>query len=471
MEAEEMTLPILKKSSKKGRFISIELFPKWAMFVDAKHENGKLRILGIKRTSHDDLPNLLGEVKEKAKVRIAGHFANSVHQILSLPGAKRKVMNTMINLETEKALGKPTSTAWIEIKEEDALDVEKKVMGVGVDKQIVGDIFKKYKEFWGAPHTLLTYPIAVHALLESQDLLDDRACAFVDVFEDETHIIVYKGQEVRLVRDLPFGTSSFPDGISKLVQSIFQTVLFHKQTFRGQDVEHIIVEAKGHSGEICESIEKEMGKEAQSLDLAQFILNAEETEIPPAACMGLMLLPTDHHPLRLIPTAVTTQNTLQRNLLVAGSVSLVLAGIFGASQFRLQSKIRSLSDDNASLRAKISYSEDRIGNAKQGLILHKVRNGQPEWETLFRELAFVIPEEVMFHSLKVTAVGDHWKGEASGEVQLEDKSAALMRMSELVQRLKISPIFSTYTIERSLADERIRFVLKFNLSKEGGGLS
>jgi hypothetical protein len=471
MEAAEMTLPILSKATKKGRVVSIELFSKEAIFVDAEHSNGKFKIRSITRTNHDELPNLLGGVRERATVRFAGHFQNSVHQILSLPSAKRKVMNTMVNLETEKALGKPTSTAWIEIKEDDSLNVEKKVMGIGVDKQIVGDIFKRYKEFWGAPHTLLTYPIAVHALLSSQDLLEDQPCAFVDVFEEETHILVYKGQEVRLVRDLPFGTSSFPDGISKLVQSIFQTVLFHKQTFSGQDVERIVVEAKGHNAEICEAIEKELGKEAINLDLTQFILNAEETEIPTTACMGLMLLHSDNHPLRLVPAAVKTQNTLQRNLLVVGSVSLVLAGIFGASQIRFQNRIRALSEDNTSLRTRISHSEDRIGNAKQGLILHKVRNGQPEWTTVFRELAFVIPEEIRLHSMKVTALGNAWKGEASGEVQLEDKSAALLRMSELVQRLKLSPIFSTYSIERSLVDEKIRFVLKFNLKKEGGGLS
>ena len=91
--------------------IGIELLPKEAIYVDARQVSGGIRILDVQKTTLEGVPKLLEKVKESVRVRISGHFANSIHQILKLPSAKKKVMNSLATLELEKTLGRTASIA------------------------------------------------------------------------------------------------------------------------------------------------------------------------------------------------------------------------------------------------------------------------------------------------------------------------------------------------------------------------
>ena len=452
---------ILKRSSKTGAVLSVELFDGRARYLLAEMDGKGFKVKETGETEPEKLREILLGQREKITVRVAGHFQSGIHRVLEVPSAKRKLLDTIVSREMERLLGKRTCSSWVEIEEGTPVEAGKKVMAVGVEEEAAEKIFMLFRGTKHPVNLLLTYPAAIHSLLSAKGFLGETPCAFIDILEEKTYITVYKGVEIRVERHLGFGTSAFENDASKLVQSIFQTVLFHKHQHRGEDVGRIVVHSPLACERICASIKAELGKEAEALDFSQYV--PESSSSGPTPAMVGLLLATAKHPLSLVPRIVRSERAFRRNIVMAGSICLLLAASLGMSYTRLHNKIQDLENAAASLRGEAKLRENRIGKSVDGLILHAVKNGQPDWARVLSELAYAVPEGIRLSSMKVGNNEGTWEAKAWGEVDINDERVALVKIMSMLNNIEKSPLFGTPTVERKIERGRIGFQLSFTV--------
>jgi Tfp pilus assembly protein PilN len=459
-----------KEPRTSGRVLGIELFPDRARCMDARIDGEGLHVLEIRDIDPEDLPDRISRCGEKVRVRVAAHFGGSLHQILEVPAAKSRLLSTIVAKELEKSLGDRVCSSWIELEGEDPQETGKRVMAVGVQESTVAKAYRRFRRVRGAPHALLTYPVAIQSLLTSRGLLGEQPCAYVEVSGGETAIVVYRGPEIRLVRKLGSASYGSGEGKDKRVQSVFQTILFHKHQYSGEDVGRIVVHAGEETESLCRLIHEELGKDVSALDLSGFTPEDPGSLSPTPACVGLLLAGT-RHPLRLVPGFVQSERTLKRNVCLMSSVCLLLAFTLGTSYMRLQDRIQALSDETASLRGESTLREARIGESVKGLILRAIREDQLDWASVLKEWSAAVPEGIRIREMRIDGGEDGFQAEVLGQVEIENRTQALSEFTRMIENLRTSPWFGSPVVERELMKNHIGFTIQFSLNRKGAGPS
>ena len=404
-----------------------------------------------------------GEIKE---IRVSGTLEHTFHKILMVPDLKKKMLRASLENEVVKEFG-----TGCQFREQDlgevpgpADKVNRKIMVAGVNRDALEDLSRVFARCRIKPNIYTTYPIALQALLEKTGVLSEEPLAFVVLESPTTRIVIFKGKEIRLTREVNAAEADQDPENSALVKDIYRTLLFYNDTYPEERVARLALAGSLSNSQIAKNVSEKTGAEMVSLDLKTVCRGIEETNGIHPGCLGLALLNSDEAGLGFVPFSVQERKALKRILTLASSVSLAVFLVFALIISRFSLDLRNLSAFHGGVKGEITMKEDRLKEMPLEFVSQSIETTQPPWSDILLELAAVVPTGVALKTLTLKNVKKMWRGEITGIADGSDEISSLLQVEELQNNFSKSPLFaSVKLIERKLQGKQVVFKIIYQL--------
>lgn len=431
-----------------------------------------LRVCASLAVPVSDLPRFFGgEIKnlpEKVdEIRVSGLLENTFHRIFLVPDLKKKMLSAAVETEVLKAFGMD-----YQFKNKDlgqvpgpGTKVNRKMMATGIKRAGLEDLYGMFANSRTKPSLYTTYPAAVLGLLDRLKVISDAPLAFIHVEKPVCRIVVFKGKEIRLTRELPVTDAPKDAENSGLSKDIYRTLLFYNDSYPEERAERLMFAGSCAVPAMVEGLKQKTGAEIVPFDpAAVFEMDQPDLGVHPG-CLGLALLDVDRLDFGFLPFSVKEKRKIKKTLVLCSSVAAGVLLVLLLILSRLSFDLKDLDAFHGGVKGEIRMKEDRLKEMPMEFISQSIETSQPPWSEILMELAAVVPPGVALSTFTLKDVKRAWRGEVSGVAMGSDEINSLLKVEETEDNFNRSPLFNGVKLtERELQGERVEFRIIYQLN-------
>ncbi len=431
----------------------------------------KLRVCASLAVPVSDLPRFFKEEIKNLpqgvdEIRVSGPLENTFHKIFVVPDLKKKMLSAAVETEVLKAFG-----AEYQFKDKDlgqvpgpGTKVNRKMMAAGMKRAGLEELYGMFANSRTKPNLYTTYPAAVHGLLDRLEVLSDKPLAFIQVEKPVCRIVVFKGEEIRLTRELPVTDAAEDAENSGLSKDIYRTLLFYNDSYPEERAERLMFAGSCALPAMVEGLKQKTGAEIVPFDpAAVFEMDQPDSGVHPG-CLGLALLEADRLDFGFVPFSVQEKRKIKKTLVLCSSAAAGVLLVFILIMSRLSFDLKDLDAFHGGIKGEIRMKEDRLKEMPLEFISQSIEASQPPWSEILMELAAVVPPGVALSTFTLKDVKKVWRGEVTGVANGTDEINSLLKVEETEDNFTRSPMFNSVKLtERELQGERVEFKIIYQL--------
>lgn len=442
------------------RVIGIERHPSGMRFVELDQDSVPPRVLdfGMLNLPQEPVREAMhssGRWRKKLMANAAITGPATEHEIISLPPMSKKDLQTVVQREIKKTAGWVYAYQVIGVIEEGETKKLQVMIGSALETELKG-LWHDVEKVGLVPRLLTTPPNALKEALSLVEGFESIALIHFGAQGWNSVITRRNGFFFRAIHQDP---DLDPDLVAREIE---RTLLYYKQTNRGQSVERVFLSGEPQlvamMGEQLEGrlpVQVELFRPLGSLDVTPLgERTAEFREALPslALVLGLALIRPSRDILSLLPSEVQAQKRERRQQLVKRSSVAALVALLSLGHlvfaYRISTTQRLLKDRQEAFQ-RLQPLLKEVSEVKKARELYQMvspfldeasRRG-PAWQPLFQELSLAAPGEVVLQSLKITATKDGWQLVLQGVASASDSSTTMAAFNRFYTRLNESPTF------------------------------
>jgi hypothetical protein len=433
-------------------------------------ERKKFKVVTSREFALSDLAGFFGEhlpsmSKNVDEIRVSCTLEKTFHKLFVVPNLKKNMLDATIEAEVLKASGGAYQFRYEPLGEVPGPGnkVNRKIMAVGVSRDGLEEISQMFDSSRVKPNLYGTYPVSVQALLKKLDILSDEPLAFVDLHHSACRIAAFKGEEIRLTRELPVPEGRMDTGDSGLAKDIYRTLLFYNDTYPEERLTRLVLAGVLDTSEIGKNLSAKTGAEIIPFNPSALFDGLEESQVYPG-CLGLTLLDEGSCNFTFVPISVQEKRKVKKLLTLSSTACLGVALIFVMAISRFSMDLRDLNAFHGGIKGEIKMKQDRLKEMPLEFISQSIETTQPPWSEVLLELAAVVPSGVALKTLTLKNIKRIWRGEVTGIADGSDEINSLLQVEELQNNFSKSPLFtSVKLIERELQGKQVAFKIIYQL--------
>lgn len=461
-----MTIFVLN-GERNQMLLCIDFTGEKVKITSVENKRGEIRAVEALELDVSDLGEYLrsksGKIKE---IRISAPVDKTFHKTFTLPNLKGKMLKEAVKNEVIKAFGNGCQFEQQDLGEVvvSGSKASRIITTAGIERKTLEDLSQIFADFPIKPSIFTTYPSALQMLLEKMGLLSDEALGFVEISHPRSRIVIFKGKETRLIRELPLAEVEKEPESSALAKDIYRTLLFYTESFPNEKIAKIIISGNSITSEISENLKQKTGVEIFPFSAQPPFQGIEDTSRAYPGCLGLTLINPDRFSFKFIPLSVQEKGRIKKRVTQLSFIFLGILLIFALFIFRLSWDLRDLNVHQVGTKGEIKMKEDRMKDLALELVSHSIETSQPNWSEILMELAAIVPSGVSLKSMTIKKAKNGWGGLVSGIAEGEDELASLVLVEELQNNFLKSPLFAgAKMIEKKLEGEKITFTITYQL--------
>jgi hypothetical protein len=447
--------------------LCIDLTGEKAKITCVENKKGEIRIAEAQELNVSDLGEYLrsksGRIKE---IRVSAPVDKTIHKTFTLPNLKGRMLNEAVKNEVIKAFGNG-----YQFEQQDLGEIavfgskaNRNTMVVGIERKTLEEISEIFANSSVKPSIFTTYPAALQMLLKETGLLSEESLGFVEMSHPRSRIVIFKGKEIRLTRELPLAEGEKDPESSALAKDIYRTLLFYTESFPNEKVTKLVVTGNSGTSETLENLKQKTGAEICPFSSQPLFQGIEDTSAIYPGCLGLALTDPAHFSFKFMPFSVQEKKKIKKVVTRFSFIFLGILVIFGLIVFRFTLDLRQLNIYQGGIKGEIKMKEDRMKELSLELVSHSIENSQPNWSEILLELAAVVPPGVSLKSMTIRKAKNGWAGEVCGTAEGSDEIASLVLVEELQSNFLKSPLFTgTKVAEKKLEGDKITFKISYQL--------
>jgi len=451
--------------------LCIDLTSKKIKIAGVKKERESLEIVESLELNSSEFSKRLAELFERSscridEVRISASAENTFHKIFTLPNLKKKMLDQALEVEVTKAFGKDYQFRCRDLGEVPGPGnkVNRKLMTVGIKADTLERLSKLFESLPAKPSLFTTYPVALQALLRRARLSSEEATAFVELDHPTSRIVIFKGNEIRLAREVNVLEEEKDPDRSALAKDIYRTLLFYTETYPNEVVDRLVFSGNSSISRAIETLRQKTKAKILPLSLETVSRGLKDESHVHPGCLGLALLRPDHFSLGFIPVSVQKRMKIRKTLALSSTITLGILLIILLAVSRLSLNLKNLNAYHGGIKGEIKMKEDRLRELGLEFVSHSVETSQPPWSEILLEMAAVVPPGVVFKSFTLKKVKRVWRGEVTGLAEGSDEISSLLLVERLQNNFNQSPLFNGVgLLERELQGKKVEFKIGYQL--------
>jgi hypothetical protein len=439
-----------------------------AKITCVENKRGEIRAVEALELDVSDLGDYLrsksGKIKE---IRVSAPVDKTFHKAFTLPNLKGRILKEAVKNEVIKAFGNSYQFEQQDLGETvvPGLKANRITMTAGIERKTLEELSQIFAGFSIKPSIFTTYPLTLQTLLEEMGFLsDEESLGFVEISHPRSRIVIFKGKETRLTRELPLAEGEKEPESSALAKDIYRTLLFYTESFPNEKVARIVIAGNSITSEISENLKQKAGVEILPFSPLPLFQGIEDSSRVYPGCLGLALINPARFSFKFIPFSVQEKGRIKKRVTLFSFIFLGMLLMFALFIFRLSWDLRDLNVHQVGIKGEIKMKEDRMKDLALELVSHSIETSQPNWSEILLELAAVVPSGVSLKSMTIKKAKNGWSGEVCGIAEGEDELSSLVLVEELQNNFFKSPLFTgTKVAEKKLEGENMSFKITYQL--------
>lgn len=429
--------------------------------------NPALRVAESLELNVSDAPDYLRRKSGMIEsTRVSAPLEKTFHKILTLPDLKPKMLKSAVEAEVRKAFGNDYQFRYQNLGEVlgPGNQVNRKIMAAGTNKDTLEELSQIFSRFSIRPRMYTTYPTAVRALLRKLGILGEEPIAFMELSHPTTRIVIFKGNEVRLTREVSSAEDAKDPGRSGLAKDVYRTVLFYNETYPEERVSKLLFAGNSNTSEMRQSLSQKIGAELVPFVPETLLWGGEEVHHVHPGCLGLALLNSGPRSFGFVPISVQEKEKLRKILVLSSSVCLAVLLTFAVIISRFSLDLSNLNAFHGGIKGEIKMKEDRLKEMPLEFIDQTIESSQPPWSDILLEVAAVVPEGVALKTFTLKNAKRVWRGEITAVANGSDEINSLLQVEETQNNFVKSPLFRGVRLtKRELLGKQASFKITYQL--------
>lgn len=393
---------------------------------------------------------------------------NTFHKIIVMPDVKGKTLRDALETEVIKSTG-----PGYQFREQDLGEVpgpgnkvNRKMVTAGMKIDALEQLSRMFAASRTKANLYTTYPMALQVLLDKLGILADGPLGFVDFDQPTSRIVIFKGKEVRVTREVDVAEPDKDPDRSTLAMDIYRTLLFYNETYPEERVNKLVLAGSSGNPQTVDKLKEKTAAEIIPLAPEELFPGIEETSHPHPGCLGLALVNPDDFDFGFVPFSVVEKRKTRRTLGLSSSVSLGVLLICALAISRYSFDLRDLNVYHGGIKGKIKMKEDRLRDLTLEFVSQSIETSQPPWSEILMELAAVVPQGVALKTLTLKKVRNVWQGNVTGIAHGSDEINSLLMVEELQSNFVQSPLFTNAKLaKRELQAKSVAFEITYQLNR------
>lgn len=420
------------------------------------------------------------------KTNIAFSSSSIQHKIITLPQMSKREMKTVLKREVKKEASSISGEIVYDSKllgtvKEKGIE-KNKVLLVFTPRDEVEDTLSFWKGAGVEPQLVTSTPLA---LLGSLKILttewEENTIAFVNLGMPKAFIMIADQGNLEFSRDFILGTkedkvplfkdgdkaSTFGESDSEYIDGVFteinRSLLYYKHQFRGKVVNRIILGGKLPQLEaIKDSLKERFEQDIEVFSPTEYfettslgIHQKSFQKLLPSLAISLGLCLKDigkAKKINLMPREIVEQKQLFVRKAAMGTfsatllLSLLIGYLFLSKSVSNQKKILFKQQVFWSEMAPMVNNLTRVERERKlyhsrRLILDNFLYSWTLWHDILKSLSLVVPNEMLFHLVKIKKNGKGYQIDIKGEVIAESAASAQATFNRFYFNLERYPFF------------------------------
>jgi hypothetical protein len=453
--------------------LCLDFASKKAKLIGVEKEGGKFKVVVSLEFGIAELAEAFGEFLKSSsadihEIRVSGALENSFHQVFTVPDLKTKMLRQALETEVIKAFGNNYQFQQEELGEliGPGNQINRRLMTVGLKVETLEKLSGMFADSRIKPSLYTTYPMALQALVREMEILSEKPLAFVEIDYPTSRVVIFKGREIRLTRELPVAKEEKDPDRSALAMDIYRTLLFYSDTFPDEQVSRLVFAGNSASKEAVENLRRKTGAEIIPFLPGAFFQGMEEIPYVHPGCLGLALLKPQQFSFGYVPRSVQQKRKIKKTLMLSTSISAGVLLILALVISRLALNLQHLSVYQSGVEGEIKMKEETLKDLALEFISQSIETSQPSWPEVFQEVAAAVPPGVALEALTLKKANRVWRGEASGVADGTDEITSLLLAEEVQSKFAHSPLFTGAKMtEKEVRGQRVEFKLTYQLQR------
>jgi len=347
--------------------------------------------------------------------------------------------------------------------------VTRKLMTAGLKIETLEKLSGMFADSRVRPSLYTTYPMALQALVREMEILTEKPLAFMEIDYPTSRVVIFKGREIRLTRELPVAKEEKDPDRSALAMDIYRTLLFYSDTFPDEQVSRLVFAGGSTTEETVENLRRKTGAEIIPFLPGAFFEGMEEIPYIHPGCLGLALLKPEQLSFGYVPLSVQERRKIKKTLLVSSCASVAVLLLLALVISRLALSLQNLNAYHSGVKGEIRMKEETLKPLALEFISQSIETSQPSWSEVFQEVAVAVPPGVALKTLTLKKVKKVWRGEASGVADGFDEISSLLLAEEAQTKFAHSPLFrGARMTEKEVRGKQVEFKLTYQLQRGDG---
>ncbi len=452
--------------------LCVEITNQKAGAVGIQRDKKEFNVVASLEFSAPDLASALGEYlrntsAEIDEIRVSGALEDTFHKAIIIPDVKGKMQRAALETEVIKTFGNDYQFKGHDLGEVPGPGnkVNRRMMTAGIKSNTLEELSQMFADAQVKPRMFTTYPIAVQALLEKLEILNQEPLGFVELDHPTSRIVIFKGKEIRITRELPVGGQQKDPDCPTLAKDIYRTLLFYTESFPNELVTKLVIAGTLANSEIVENLKEKTGAKIVAFEPQNIFQGIKDVSSVHPACLGLSLLEPDRFDFGFIPYSVQTKSKTRKSLALCSSVTLGIVLMLALAVSRLSLNLRDLETYNGGIKGEIRMKEDSLKELPLEFISHSIETSQPPWSEILLELAAAVPPGVALKTLTLRKIKNRWQGEVTGITDGSDEITSLLMVEEVQNNFMQSPLFKGVKLtEKELQGKQAAFRIIYQLN-------
>jgi len=315
------------------------------------------------------------------------------------------------------------------------------------------------------PNIFTTYPIALQVLVGELGFLSEESLGFLDLDHPTSRMVIFKGDEIRLTREVNVLEEEKDPDRSALATDIYRTLLFYTETYPNEMVTKLVFAGNSSTTKCIDILTQKTGAQIIPFLPETIFQGIEEVPHIHPGCLGLALLDPNGFDFRFMAISVQKKRKMKKTLTLSTSVTLGILLIFILAISRLSLNLKNLNVYHGGIKGEIKMKEDRLKELGLEFVSHSIESSQPPWSEILLEMAATVPVGVVFESFTLKKVKRLWRGEIVGLAEGSDEISSLLLVEKVQNNFIQSPLFKGVRLtERELQGKRVEFRLSYQLN-------
>jgi hypothetical protein len=436
----------------KGKSFTVKVSQEFSLFTD------------LATFFEEYLKSASADIEE---IRVSASLENTFHKIFIIPELKKKMMAEALQAEVAKTFGVEYLYEKQNLGEVlgPGPKVNRKIMTAGIKRNTLEDLSNMFVNSKVKPNIFTTYPAAILALLDRLGLLIEDPMGFLELDYPTSRIIIFKGKEIRLTRELGMVEEEKDPDRSALNLDIFRTLLFYNENYPEERISKLIFAGSSANQQTMDTLTRKTEAEIVPFLPETIFQGIKEMPYIHPGCLGLALLDPFKFSFGFIPSTVKEKRKLKKTIALSSVGLFVVFLICALMVTRYTLDLKNISTYQGGIKGQIKMKEDRLKDMALEFVTHSIQSTEPTWPDFLLEQASVVPNGVALTSMSLKKVNNKWQGEINGTADGGDELRSLILLDEILKNLSQSPFFTGVKMQKkelsgTQADFKITYQLK-----------